>query len=250
MCIQLLWLRHQASTSAATVCFPTLHWSTSQAWWLTVPLTFIQHNNNNTHLTALCPGLPGWAGTRKVKPIWISLKQETVSGSGVSWAICKSAPRHRQITTPVPDHSVFFRPDALPVAQTTASKHWRPFNVHVKQNNISQTDQLCDQLLQMDQHDALQKRLNLALAFLRLFCVVAHFFWLLNECFCCVRFSFFHTKPRDWLGETSPKWPILCRVGRKTTTNQSINQPHHRQWMPRWLTTTNYTHYYYIESSE
>ena len=24
-----------------------------------------------THLTALCPGLPGWAGTKKVKPIWI-----------------------------------------------------------------------------------------------------------------------------------------------------------------------------------
>jgi len=30
------------------------------------------------------PWLPGWAGTRKVKPIWISLKQETVSGSGIS----------------------------------------------------------------------------------------------------------------------------------------------------------------------
>ena len=29
--------------------------------------------------------------TRKVKPIWILLKQETVSGSGISWAICKSA---------------------------------------------------------------------------------------------------------------------------------------------------------------
>jgi len=26
----------------------------------------------------LFPGLPGWAGTRKVKPIWILLKQETV----------------------------------------------------------------------------------------------------------------------------------------------------------------------------
>ena len=35
---------------------------------------------------ALCPGLPGCAGTRKVKPIWILLKQETVSGSGISWA--------------------------------------------------------------------------------------------------------------------------------------------------------------------
>ena len=35
----------------------------------------------HTRLTALCPALPGWAGTRKVKPIWILLKQETVSGS-------------------------------------------------------------------------------------------------------------------------------------------------------------------------
>ena len=54
------------------------------------------------------PGLPGSAGTRKVKPIWILLKQETVSGSGISWAICRSATRSRQITTPAPHHSVFF----------------------------------------------------------------------------------------------------------------------------------------------
>ena len=59
------------------------------------------------------------------KPIWILLEQETVSGSGISWAICKSAPRSRQITTPVPHHSIFYRPDALPAAQPTASKHWR-----------------------------------------------------------------------------------------------------------------------------
>ena len=71
------------------------------------------------------PGLPWWAGTRKVKPIWILLKQETVSGSGISWAICKSAPPSRQITTPIPHYSVFYRPDALPAAQPTASRHWR-----------------------------------------------------------------------------------------------------------------------------
>jgi len=60
-----------------------------------------------TCLTAPCPGVPGQAGTRKVKPIWILLKQETVSGSGISWAICTSAPRSRQITMPTPHHSVF-----------------------------------------------------------------------------------------------------------------------------------------------
>ena len=81
--------------------------------------------HTHTRLTALFPGLPGWAGTRKVKPIWILLKQETVSGSGISLAICKSAPCSRQITTPAPHHSVFYRPDALPAAQPTVSKHWR-----------------------------------------------------------------------------------------------------------------------------
>jgi len=33
---------------------------------------------------------------------------------------------------------------------------------------------------------------------------------------------FLSTKPRDWLGRTHQKWPILCRVGRKTLT-QLIN---------------------------
>jgi len=78
---------------------------------------------NQSGLTTLCPGLTGSPGTRKVKPIWILLKQETVSGSGISWAICKSAPRSRQIAMPAPHHSVFYRSDALPVTQLTVSKH-------------------------------------------------------------------------------------------------------------------------------
>jgi len=81
--------------------------------------------HTHTRLTAFFPGLPRLAGTRKVKPIWILLKQETVSGSIIYWATCKSASRSRQITTPAPHHSVFYRPDALPAAQPTESKHWR-----------------------------------------------------------------------------------------------------------------------------
>jgi len=39
--------------------------------------------------------------------------------------MCKSfAPYSRQITIPVSHHSVFYRPDALPVDQQTSSKHW------------------------------------------------------------------------------------------------------------------------------
>ena len=48
----------------------------------------------NTRLTAFCPGLPGRAGTRKVKPIWILLKQETVSDSGISWATSLQTDNH------------------------------------------------------------------------------------------------------------------------------------------------------------
>jgi len=43
--------------------------------------------------------------------------------SGISWTICKSAPCSRQTATPAPHHSVFYRPDALPAAQPTVSKH-------------------------------------------------------------------------------------------------------------------------------
>jgi len=48
------------------------------------------------------------------------LEQETVSGSGISWAICKSAPQPRQITMPASHHLFFYRPDALPATQPTA----------------------------------------------------------------------------------------------------------------------------------
>ena len=81
--------------------------------------------HTHTRLTALFPGLPGWAGTRKVKPVWILLKQETVSGSGISWAICKSAPRSRQTTTPAPHHSVFLQagcPSCRPTNSVKALK--------------------------------------------------------------------------------------------------------------------------------
>ena len=39
-----------------------------------------------------------------------------LDGSGISWTLCKqSAPCSRQITTPIPHHSLnFYRPDALP----------------------------------------------------------------------------------------------------------------------------------------
>jgi len=74
--------------------------------------SFSTHTHTRTHAhthTFNGPflGLPRWAGSRKVKPIWILLKQETVNGNGISWATCKSAPHSRQITMPAPHHSAF-----------------------------------------------------------------------------------------------------------------------------------------------
>jgi len=57
-------------------------------------------------VTSLFPGLPGSAGSRKANLIWIlPNKQETVRGSDISWATCKSAPRSRQITVPASHRS-------------------------------------------------------------------------------------------------------------------------------------------------
>jgi len=119
----LVDLRKSALISAETM--PTDLLVTSGS---TLFVIFVNSRATHTHtrLMALCPGLPGWVGTREVKPIsgfyW---RKEMVSGSGISWAICNSAPRSRQITIPAPHHSVFYRPDALPATQPTVSKHWR-----------------------------------------------------------------------------------------------------------------------------
>ena len=103
------------STGQVSGCSPNditsflLQWKADSFYGIFCDCTlwiFVQCHTQ-TCLTALHTGLPGWAGTRKVKPVWILLKQETVSGSGISWAICKSASRSRQITTPAPHCSVF-----------------------------------------------------------------------------------------------------------------------------------------------
>jgi len=60
-----------------------------------------------------------------------------------------------------------------------------------------------------------------------LFCVVVHFFWLVNVCFCCYVY-FFHTKPRDWLGERL--WNDLFK-----TLTQSVDQGRDKiPWSWKW----------------
>jgi len=66
-----------------------------------------------------------------------------VSGSGISWAICKSAPRSRQTTTPVHHHSIFYRPDALPAAQPMRQSTEGTFPVTQRQNKTVRQLHLC-----------------------------------------------------------------------------------------------------------
>ena len=48
----------------------------------------------------------------------VSQYQEMVSSSGINWAICKSAPYHRQVTTPASHHSVFLQARCLSCCPT------------------------------------------------------------------------------------------------------------------------------------
>ena len=71
--------------------------------------------HTHTRLTALCPGLSRWAGTKKVKPIW---------------AICKSAHRSRKITTPAPHHSSFLQAGCPSCRPTNSVKALKESNIY------------------------------------------------------------------------------------------------------------------------
>jgi len=89
----------------------------------------ITKSSSNTHIQPFYgpldfvrdyPGEPG------PEPICILLKQETANGSGISWAICKSAPQPRQITMPSSRHSdrMPFLPPNQQRQRTEGIKHF------------------------------------------------------------------------------------------------------------------------------
>ena len=112
----------------------------SQVWWHWAParvyntliVTWSDSWASLYYYTHTHPFNGPFSGTTRVsryqkgKPIWVFLWSKRQWSSGISWAICKSASRSRLITMPAPNHSVFYRPNALPTTQPTASKHWRP----------------------------------------------------------------------------------------------------------------------------
>jgi len=81
--------------------------------------------HTHTCLTTLFPGLPGWAGSRKVKT---NLDFTETRDSEWQWhqlghmQVCTLLQTDNYARTPPLS---FYRPDALPAAQPTVSKHWR-----------------------------------------------------------------------------------------------------------------------------
>jgi len=104
-------------------------------WFILIMFWLNYPTHTHTHpFNSAFSGTTRVGRCQKVKPISILLKQETMSGSGISWDICESATCSRQVTMPASHHSVFYRPDALPSAQPTASKHWRQVNSILKKH--------------------------------------------------------------------------------------------------------------------
>jgi len=84
-----------------------------------------RHTDTNHHrnrFTALFPGWPSWAGdVRELLNFMVQGKIYT--GRHTDYlAGCHSI---RTNQCPPPSSPIFYRPDALPAAQPTVSKHWR-----------------------------------------------------------------------------------------------------------------------------
>ena len=107
-----------SSVSASNCALHPLDNHTGKYWWHQLSVT------THTRLTALCPGLPGWVGIRKVKPIWILLKQETVSGSEIHWAICNCTLLQTDNHASTPPLS-FLQAGCPSCRRTNSVKHWR-----------------------------------------------------------------------------------------------------------------------------
>jgi len=100
----------------------------------------------HTHIcTALCPGTTGWAGTRKVKPIWILLKQvasklwqsvqQTTAASAGPYASLHLAPDNYTSTAPLS-----FLQAGRSSCHPTESKHWKPRTAQHRQLSVNVTN--------------------------------------------------------------------------------------------------------------
>ena len=103
---------------------------TARTEWIVFWHSVKKHTYTHTRLTALFRDYPGEPVPERLNQIL--LKQETVSGSGISWAICKSASRSRQMTTPAPHYS-FLQAGCPSYHPTNSVKALKAINKHMGQ---------------------------------------------------------------------------------------------------------------------
>ena len=101
-------------------------------------LTFKTHTHTHLFYSSL-DLVWEYPGDLVPEPIWILLKQETLSGSGISWAICKLLQMDNHASS---SPLSFYRPDAFSAAQPTASKHWRQKSIINCMKSINVYDKL------------------------------------------------------------------------------------------------------------
>ena len=82
-----------------------------------------------------------------------------MSGNGISWATCNSAPRSRQITTPAPHYSVFLQagcPSCHPTNSVKALKANKEIVRSLHKNKANWTTQNCNE----KHYSSLKKRIS------------------------------------------------------------------------------------------
>ena len=123
-----LFSRCSEPPSALSLVGATSHWCIGGLHTITNP---VQHNvRTHTHtlnrFTALFPGPAGWVGARR-EPLDFMVQGKINRGrhtDNPSWR--NSIRTNHRPPTPSP---IFYRLDALPVAQPTVSKHWRQCSI-------------------------------------------------------------------------------------------------------------------------
>ena len=82
----------------------------------------------DTHTSVLRPsGLWEYPGKPVPERVWILLKQETVSGNGIGWAVCKSAPH---------SHVCIFRSYVVIVTDSNIVCDDATVNISDERNNV------------------------------------------------------------------------------------------------------------------
>jgi len=79
-------------------------------------------------LRPFCPGPPGWAGARR-ELLNFMVQGNTNRGRPTDHPSGRNSIRTNQCPPP-PTPKFFYRPDVLPAAQPTVSKHWRQYFVN------------------------------------------------------------------------------------------------------------------------